>query len=157
MNRSKQVFVKWAGFIVVAVFFGFGSVLAFSLPGFSKNETVKPINGVVTIPVGQVEDGKAHFYQFADGGKNISFFVVKGTDGAFHVAFDACDVCFQEKKGYFQEGDFMICRNCSKKFATNKIGRVAGGGCNPSHLNFAQDAKAITIKTDDLKLGARFF
>lgn len=157
MNRSKQVFLKWAGFIGIAVFFGFGSVLAFGLPGFSKIKTVKPVNGVVTIPVNQVLDGKAHFYQFVDGGKNISFFVVKGTDGAVHAAFDACDVCFQEKKGYLQEGNFMVCRNCSMKFATNKIGPMAGGGCNPSPLNFVQDTKTIAIKADDLKSGARFF
>lgn len=157
MIKSKQMVLKWVGIVSVTVLLGVGSVFAFSFPSFSSANTVKAVNGVVTIPTTQVADGKAHFYQFTNAGKNISFFIVKGTDGAFHIAFDTCDVCFQEKKGYFQEGDFMVCRNCNKKFATNKIGRIAGGGCNPSHLNFAQNGANIAIKTDDLATGARFF
>ena len=44
---------------------------------------MKAVNGAVTVPVATVSDGKAHFYRFDDGGKEISFFVVKGSDVLF--------------------------------------------------------------------------
>ncbi|WP_136516087.1 DUF2318 domain-containing protein [Geomonas edaphica] len=130
---------------------------AFSLPGMGKYEKVKPVNGTVTIPVAKVNDGKAHYYKLADGGKEINFFIVKGSDGQLHTAFDACDVCYREKKGYEQQGDKMNCNNCNQKFAINKIGAASGGGCNPSHLTAKIDASNVTISVTDLKSGARFF
>jgi uncharacterized membrane protein len=134
-----------------------GSVFAFGFPGFGGKESVTPVNGAVTIPASRVGDGQAHFYRFADGGKEIDFFVVKGTDGAFHVAFDACDACYREKKGYSQKGDLMICGNCNMKFAVNRIGRDNHGGCNPGHLDFTQSGGTLIVKADDLRAGARFF
>lgn len=149
--------LKLKGLIVFALLLAAGSALAFNFPGFGGKETIKPVNGAVTIPASRVGDGQAHFYRFADGGKEIDFFVVKGTDGAFHVAFDACDACFREKKGYAQKGDLMICGNCNMKFAINRIGKDNHGGCNPGHLDFAQTGGNLIIKAADLKTGARFF
>ena len=157
MINSKQKLFKWAGFIAIALLLGVGSVFAFNFPGFGNNSTVKAVDGTVTIPVARISDGKAQFYRFADGGKEIAFFVVKGTDGAPHVAFDACDACYKEKKGYSQAGSFMVCRNCDMKFATNKIGKANNGGCNPSHLDFALSGGNIVIRVDALQTGARFF
>ena len=157
MHKILRQLGKRTGSIVVILLLGVGSAFAFNFPGFNTKNTVKAFNGTITIPEGEVADGKAHFYRFADDGKEIAFFVVKGTDGLFHVAFDACDVCFEEKKGYVQDGANMICRNCNKKFATNRIGNENTGGCNPSHLAFTRANGKIVIKVDDLKPGARFF
>lgn len=130
---------------------------AFSIPGMGKFEKVKPVNGNVVIPVSQVSDGKAHYYRLNDGGKEINFFVVKGSDGILHTAFDACDVCFKEKKGYQQADDKMVCQNCNMKFAITRIGASSSGGCNPSHLPAKISASSVTISVNDLKGGARFF
>lgn len=130
---------------------------AFALFGLGKAEKVKAANGVVTIPLAKVGDGKAHYFKYEAGGKEIAFFVVKAADGSVKVAFDACDVCFQEKKGYEQKGDSMVCKNCNRKFATSRIGPHAVGGCNPSHLPHTQAGGAIQIAVDDLNAGARFF
>lgn len=157
MIRSNKKIFTWTGMAAVALLIVAGTVLAFSPPDFNGSSKVKPVNGAVAIPAAQVSDGKAHFYKYADAGKEIGFFVVKGTDGAFHVAFDTCDVCFREKKGYFQEGDMMVCRNCNQKFATNRIGKANSGGCNPSHLDFTQSGGNIVIKANDLASGGQFF
>ncbi|HKZ18405.1 MAG TPA: DUF2318 domain-containing protein [Geobacteraceae bacterium] len=157
VGKSKKSIIKWTALTVTALLLGVGAVFAFSIPGLSKSEKVKPANGAVAIPLAKVADGNAHFYRLGDGGKDIGFFVVKGSDGALHTAFDACDVCFREKKGYVQQGDFMICKNCNKKFAINMIGRIAGGGCNPSHLNHSEDGKNVVIKVADIKPGALYF
>jgi uncharacterized membrane protein len=156
-GKSKKALFKWMALTVTALLLGAGVVFALNIPGLGKGEKIKPVNGVVTIPLSKVTDGTAHFYKITDGGKEIGFFLVKGTDGALHTAFDACDVCFQEKKGYFQEGNFMICRNCNKKFAIVRIGPHAIGGCNPSYLPHQQTAGNIAISINDLKTGARFF
>lgn len=130
---------------------------AFNLPGMGKYEKVKPVGGSVTIPVAKVSDGKAHYYKFVDAGKEINFFIVKGSDGQLHTAFDACDVCYREKKGYEQQGEKMNCLNCNQKFAINRIGAASAGGCNPSHLAAKIDASKVTISVPDLQSGARFF
>lgn len=155
--ENKKNGVKIGLAIGAAVLALVTAAFGFSIPGMGKFEKVKPVNGVVTIPVAKVSDGNAHFYRISDGGKDLGFFIVKGSDGQLHTAFDACDVCFKEKKGYEQAGDQMKCKNCNQKFAINRIGAASGGGCNPSHLPARVDAKYVTISVTDLKAGGRFF
>jgi uncharacterized membrane protein len=138
----------------MALLLGAASVFAFS---FGKYEKVKVTGSVVSIPTAKLDDGKAHFYKFEDGGKEIAFFLVKAADGSFKTAFDACDACYKSKKGYEQQGDKMNCKNCNQKFAINRLGPNATGGCNPSFLPHSQAGNTITINVSDLKSGARFF
>ncbi|HEY5975146.1 MAG TPA: DUF2318 domain-containing protein [Geobacteraceae bacterium] len=146
--------VVWAMAVMGVVLLGAISVGAFSL---GKYEKVKATGGVVTIPVAKFADGKARFYRFEDGGKEIAFFVVRAPDGSYRTAFDSCDVCYKAKKGYEQQGDKMNCKNCNQKFATDRIGPNSTGGCNPSYLPHQLSGANITINAADLKTGARFF
>ncbi|UFS70958.1 DUF2318 domain-containing protein [Geomonas sp. RF6] len=148
----KQILMSAA-----ALLLGASAVFALQLPGFGKGEKVTAANGAVSIPLSKVSDGKAHFYRFANGNKEIGFFIVKGADGAIHTAFDTCDVCFREKKGYVQAGNMMQCKNCGQKFAIAQIGPHTVGGCNPSYLPATQAGGKIVITANDLKAGARFF
>ncbi|NVN93293.1 MAG: DUF2318 domain-containing protein [Desulfuromonadales bacterium] len=147
----------WVAVVLTALLVGVACVGAFELPGLGKYQRVKLVNGVVSIPLAKVSDGKAHFYKLTDSGKEVGFFVVKGADGAIHTAFDSCDVCFKEKKGYTQQGDFMVCKNCNQRFATNRIGPHAAGGCNPSYLASGTEGESIVIKAADLKAGCKYF
>lgn len=155
MVKGKKAFFGFT--LLIALGVGVCAVFAFSLPGLGKGEKVKAMNGAVSIPLSKVSDGKAHFFRFAEGGKEIVFFAVKGSDGVIHTAFDSCDVCFREKKGYVQDGNFMICKNCNKKFPINRIGPHAAGGCNPSYLPSRQSAGNLVITVSDLKAGAGYF
>jgi uncharacterized membrane protein len=150
--RTKQV--VWAGIVMVALLVGAVSVFAFSL---GKYEKVKASNGTITLPVAKLSDGKAHFYKFEDNGKEIAFFAVKTTDGSYKTAFDACDSCYKSKKGYEQQGDKMNCKNCNQKFAINRLGPNATGGCNPGYLPHQLSGGTISISVNDLKGGARYF
>ena len=142
---------------VVAVFmFALTVVNATAFP-FGKYEKVKVVNGVVSIPTAKIRDDKARYYSYTDSGKEIKFFIVKASDGSFRTAFDACDACFREKKGYEQQGDKMVCKNCNMRFAVNRIGPHAVGGCNPSHLPAQITKDTIVISVEDLKQGARYF
>ena len=151
-NRTKQV--VWASIVIVALLVGAVSVFAFSL---GKYEKVKVSGGVATIPVNKLTDGKAHFYKFEDSGKEITFFATKAADGSIKTAFDACDACYKSKKGYEQQGDKMNCKNCNQKFAIDRLGPNATGGCNPGYLPHQQSGNNITSSVNDLKGGARYF
>lgn len=150
-------FIRFGVVAGVVLLLGVGAVFAITFPGLGKSEKVKAVNGAVSIPLAKAGDGKAHFYKFVDGGKDIGFFVVKAGDGTIRSAFDACDVCYREKKGYEQQGDKMVCKNCNMKFATTRIGPHAVGGCNPSYLPHAEANGNAVIRVEDLKQGARFF
>lgn len=130
------------------------TVYAFS---FGKYEKVKANGDVVTISATKLADGKAHFYKLVDGGKEISFFAVKAQDNSIKVAFDACDACYHAKKGYEQKGDKMNCKNCNMKFAIDRLGPNATGGCNPGYLPHQLKGGTISINLHDLKAGARYF
>lgn len=128
--------------------------VAFGLFGSHKN--VKAVDGEVRLPMAKVGDGKAHYYQFKSDNEVIKFFVVKSKDGVVRAAFDACDVCFPAKKGYSQDGDFVICNNCGRRFHTSRI-NVVEGGCNPAPLARRVDGKHLIISVVDILPGSRFF
>lgn len=150
--QGKQI--VWAVLVIGILLAGAAGGYAFSL---GKYEKVKATGDVVSIPLKKIADGKAHFYRFADNGKEISFFAVKAADGSYRVAFDACDACYQAKKGYEQQGDKMNCKNCNQKFAINRLGPNATGGCNPGYLPLQVNGSTLIVKVADLKGGAHYF
>lgn len=154
-NESKRL--VWGAVIAAVLLIGVAGVFAFDVPGLSKYQKVKPVNGVATVPLSKVSDGTAHFYRFPASGKDVGFFIVKGADGVLRTAFDSCDVCFQAKKGYTQQGDFMVCNNCNRRFAIANIGPHAVGGCNPSYLVSTISGGSVVINTGDLQTGAKYF
>ncbi len=117
---------------------------------------VSASDGRIELPLAQVSDGRAHFFSYEEGGATIDFFVLKSRDGVVRAAFDTCDVCFRERKGYRQEGDFMICNNCGQQFISEKINEVKGG-CNPAPLNRKISGDRLVIATADLAGGGHYF
>lgn len=109
-------------------------------------------------PVSLFEDGKArHFQLDTKDGLTIKYFVIKSSDGVIRAAFDACDVCWPSGKGYFQEGDYMVCRNCGKRFASIKV-NVIKGGCNPAPLTRKVVGENLVIQVKDiLGEGRKYF
>ncbi|MEN8135201.1 MAG: DUF2318 domain-containing protein [Thermodesulfobacteriota bacterium] len=148
MKVSLRMFLL-AGFLVAFVFACSSSE---SDAGFfgSGDKVLKPVAGQLQIPLAAVSDGKAHHYQVkADDGTMVTFFVLKSRDGVIRAAIDACDVCYKAGKGYFQEGDFMVCENCGMKFASNRI-NVVKGGCNPAPLNRIVKGDKLIIEMKDI-------
>lgn len=118
--------------------------------GAGNSGPLKPVAGELQIPVTAVSDGKAHHYQVkADDGTMVTFFVLKSRDGIIRAAIDACDVCYKAGKGYYQDGDFMVCVNCGQRFASNRI-NVVKGGCNPAPLNRVVKGDKLVISMGDI-------
>jgi uncharacterized membrane protein len=128
----------------------------FGLNLFGTHKKVKDIDGYISIPVSEVNDGRAYYYRYKTEGKTVNFFVVKSRDNIIRAAFDACDVCFKSRKGYSQDRDFMICNNCGRRFHTSRI-NVEKGGCNPAPLNRRVVGDTLVIAVKDIIHGVRYF
>jgi uncharacterized membrane protein len=122
----------------------------------SGSQTMSVTDGAVSEPVAELDNGQArHFSEDIDG-TPVRFFLLKTPDGVTRAAFDACDVCFKEKKGYSQNGEYMICNNCGQLFHASRINEVRGG-CNPAPLERSIVNDAVVLRTEDLRQGLKYF
>ncbi len=110
----------------------------------------------VSFPASLFEDGKARHFEHVSGNLTVRYFILKSSDGIIRAAFDACDVCWPAGKGYYQEGDTMVCRNCGRRFASVLVNEVKGG-CNPAPLNRTLDDGKLVIQVKDILDGRQYF
>ncbi len=109
-----------------------------------------------TYPVKTFQDGKARFYEYKAANVTIKYFILKSSDGVIRAAFDACDVCWPQGKGYVQKGDFMVCQNCGRRFASIRVNDITGG-CNPAALKREVVGDNLVVKVNDILEGRRYF
>ena len=164
-NNKKEGYLLPAIIAVLVVAGVAGGYTVFS--GKSEAPTTAAVQGVqpappptddsrVTYPVAMFADGKARHFDFKTDEHTIRYFVIQSADGVLRAAFDACDVCWPAGKGYYQEGDHMVCRNCGRRFASNKVNEVKGG-CNPAPLDRRVEGDQLVIETDDIRAGKGYF
>jgi hypothetical protein len=113
-------------------------------------------DGQVRLPVSTFGDGQARHYTYMAGDRPIEFFVMQSGDGTLRAAFNACDVCYQARQGYLQDGDEMVCMNCGRRFPADMVNEVQGG-CNPAPVARTVEGELLIIQAADLAGGARFF
>ncbi|MCK5560200.1 MAG: DUF2318 domain-containing protein [Thermoplasmata archaeon] len=166
-RKRKNIVLAIAGLFIFVVAIIGGYYLSTTF-GTSNNDTeditpnpAKEIKDTtnkdeISIPVSEVNDGDAHYYSYDSNGVKIRYFVLKSSDGVIRAAFDTCDVCYKEKKGYRQEGDDMVCNNCGQRFASVKINEEKGG-CNPAPLDRTIDGNDVVIKISDIENGRKYF
>lgn len=111
---------------------------------------------LVVFPANLFEDGRARHFEYVSGKNTIRYFILKSSDGVLRVAFDACDVCWPAGKGYYQDGDHMVCRNCGRQFASVLVNEVKGG-CNPAPLSRKVENDKLVIQIKDIEQGRRYF
>jgi uncharacterized membrane protein len=145
-------------FIIIPICAGLLILAGFNFVArMGKSSQAVALAKEVKHPVSLFEDGKArHFQVDAGDGTSVRYFVLKSSDGVLRAAFDACDVCWRSGKGYYQEGDYMVCRNCGKRFASIKANEVKGG-CNPAPLKRQVLGENLVIQMDDILEGRRYF
>ena len=120
------------------------------------NVSAKTIGDQVSYPVSLFADGRARHFELKNANMTIRYFILKSSDGIIRAAFDACDVCWPAGKGYYQDGDVMVCRNCGRRFASIKVNEERGG-CNPSPLNRSVEGGHVRIRVVDILDGRRYF
>ena len=142
--------VLLAGGAIFYVFQGGGGTTATASAPVSSSSTF------VSFPVSLFDDGKARHFEHVDGNMTIRYFILKSSDGVIRAAFDACDVCWPAGKGYYQDGDVMVCRNCGRRFASVLVNEVKGG-CNPAPLTRSLDNDKLIIQIKDIQEGRQYF
>lgn len=140
-------------FVVVFVF-----VIAGRSNGAGNAAPVAMTTGAdVVLDAAQFDDGQARFFTYAaSAGREVRFFVMKSADGVVRAAFDSCDVCYRERKGYRQVGNDMVCNNCGKAFPSDKI-NVLQGGCNPAPIDRQLADGKVTVSAASLDQGTLYF
>lgn len=90
-------------------------------------------DGLIVIPLEQVNDGNLHRYGYqTTDGTLVRFIVIKKSENAYGVGFDACDIC--GASGYYQRGNQVVCILCDVVMNIATIG--FSGGCNPVPLKY---------------------
>ena len=137
---ENKVFYGVLALVVLAVlFYVFGGSITGNVVGAV---------GDVEISLDEISES-AKFYDI-DG---VRFFAVRAEDGLIKTAFDACDVCYGSKKGYRQEGAYMVCNNCGNKYPISGLGteNLKGGGCWPGYLPSKIVGENLVIKKKDIE------
>lgn len=147
--------------ICAVILAGAGVYLAMNATGgkavsSQANLSTSPTGDQVAYQVSQFADGKARHYEFKHQDLTIRYFILKSSDGVIRAAFDACDVCWPAGKGYYQDGDVMVCRNCGRRFASVLVNEVKGG-CNPAPLNRSIQGDQLILKVQDILEGRQYF
>ncbi len=159
-NTEKKnrllLYLTLVGVILIA-----GAVVFFIGKGDNKKTSLASAPSVsditaVKFPAVLFQDGNARHFQHVDGNFTIRYFILKSSDGVIRAAFDACDVCWPANKGYYQEDDYMVCRNCGRKFASVLVNEVKGG-CNPAPLNRIMENGQVIIQVKDILEGKQYF
>ena len=127
-------------------------------PGPAPLQTPPPQSDTsVKIPVSQIST-TALFYSYNSGTTIVRYFAAVGSDGNVHMALDACDVCYSQKRGYRQVGDVMQCNNCGKQFAINSVGTEnLSGGCWPSYLPVTVSGGNAVVEFSELRAKSNMF
>lgn len=113
--------------------------------------------GDIALDAATLDDGQARFYRYtSQTGREIRFFVMMSRDGVVRAAFDTCDVCYRERKGYRQAGDAMVCNNCGQSFPSDRINELRGG-CNPAPLERNLVGGQVILRAAALEQGNPYF
>jgi uncharacterized membrane protein len=144
-----------AGLIFVSVVVYVAAMGRSAAPTVEQAEPT--LSGDVSLNAAQFDDGRTRFYRYATAeGKEVRFFVLKSSDGVIRAAFDTCDVCYRERKGYRQVGDTMVCNNCDRAFRSIDI-NVLQGGCNPVPLDRVVADGQVVLTAKALQAGKFYF
>jgi high-affinity iron transporter len=103
-------------------------------------QPVEAVNGIVRVPVAQVQDGNLHLFTLNANGHAVRFMVIKKPNG-YGTALDACLICGAD--GYRQDGQNVICRHCASAIYIPSIGQK--GGCNPIGFTSQVDGNDVVI------------
>ena len=92
------------------------------------------------LPVNKVR----HFTYGPTKGDVIRFFVVRRGLDEVVAALDTCRGCYFARAGFFQDGDYIVCRNCVYSAGINELGGP-DHECRPVPIPLQLDQDSLTI------------
>ena len=124
-----------------------------SVSALSPATEVTFINGKVSIPLTQVQDGDLHRYAAQEGGTTVRFWLYQKPDGKIATVLDACEIC--GAVGFYKGPNGVVCKNCAAPINPQSVGMP--GGCNPVPLKAQVTADAVIIQEADIAAKSRMF
>jgi high-affinity iron transporter len=124
-----------------------------SVSALSPATEVTFMNGQVSIPLTQVQDGDLHRFAAQEGGTTVRFWLYQKPDGKIATVLDACEIC--GAVGFYRGPNGVVCKNCAAPINPQSVGMP--GGCNPVPLKAQVTADAVIIQEADIAAKSRMF
>jgi FTR1 family protein len=138
-------------YVVIVLMLGAEFVYARAMDAPSPAQGLAGENGEVHIPLSELTDSSLHFYTASVDRTTVRFMVIHRTNGDYVAALDACQIC--GSKGYKQEGQNVICKNCGAVIYIPSIGEK--GGCNPIPVKSRVEGGEVIVNLTDLLNSAK--
>ena len=164
-NRRKRQF-KFLGIVAiiilvpVIVWFVYRNVDSDIDTPYTKVTTVEieENRNYVVVPTSELSDGKLHKYSYLTAnGTNVRYFLVQGSDKAYHAAIDLCVKRHPGNTGWIHEGDYIICETEKCMYPVNAINSGDPGCCMPINLQFEEVGGKIRVERKELESAAKDF
>lgn len=158
-NRNQQKKLKY---MIPIGFFAIVAIAVFLFVqgiGVEKTEVTAKAVGELKILKSELTD-QAKFYPYEVNGVKMEVLAFKASDNTIRTALNTCQICYDSGRGYYiQEGDKLICQNCSNQFAADQV-ELVKGGCNPVPImkeNKIEDETTITVSAKFLADNTELF
>ena len=124
-----------------------------SVSALSPATEVTFVNGQVSIPLTQVQDGDLHRFSAQESGTTVRFWLYQKPDGKIATVLDACEIC--GAVGFYKGPNGVVCKNCAAPINPQSVGMP--GGCNPVPLKAQVTSDAVIIQEADIAARSRMF
>ena len=124
-----------------------------SVSALSPATEVTFVNGQVSIPLTQVQDGDLHRFSAQESGTTVRFWLYQKPDGKIATVLDACEIC--GAVGFYKGPNGVVCKNCAAPINPQSVGMP--GGCNPVPLIAQVTSDAVIIQETDIAAKSRMF
>jgi high-affinity iron transporter len=124
-----------------------------SASALSPAAEVTFVDGKVSIPLKDVNDGDLHRFEAKEGGIEVRFWIYQKPDGKIATLFDACEIC--GPVGFYKGPNGVVCKNCAAPINPQSVGMA--GGCNPIPLKAQVTNDAVIVSEADIAGGKHLF
>ncbi len=145
-RQRRWSFLAAILYVAIVLMLGAEFVYAQATNAPSPAEGLTAQNDEVEIPTSQLANATLRFYSATVNNTTVRFMVVHKPDGSYVTALDACEIC--GAKGYKQEGQNVVCRNCGAVIYIPSIGQK--GGCNPIPVKSRVEGGEVIVNLQDL-------
>lgn len=113
--------------------------------------------GLVRLDVAQLRPLEMRFYRFLNAGnQEVKFFVGRDGQGVLQVAFDASENDYKRKRGFRQDGEWLVNNKCDTSLRLAEV-NAGAGGCRPVPLAHRLEGDQLVLAENDILQGWRYF
>jgi uncharacterized membrane protein len=113
-------------------------------------------DGMVRVDVAEIRPLDVKFYRFLNpGNQEVKFMVGRDEQGVVHVAFDASENDYKQRRGFRHDGEWIVNNKCETAVRLRELS--VGGGCRPVPIAHRLEGDQLVLAENDILTGWRFF